>query len=54
MELEISIEDLLDKRRVESDRIEFKAGWNWMIFTVVSVHLRMILIMLAAGTLWLA
>ena len=28
MELEISIEDLLDKRRVESDRIEFKAGWN--------------------------
>lgn len=28
MELEISIEDLLSKRRVESDRIEFKAGWN--------------------------
>ena len=28
MELEISIEDLLNKRRVESDRIEFKAGWN--------------------------
>ena len=28
MELEISVEDLLNKRRVESDRIEFKAGWN--------------------------
>lgn len=28
MELEISIEDLLNKHRVESDRIEFKAGWN--------------------------
>lgn len=28
MELEINIEDLLNKRRVESDRIEFKAGWN--------------------------
>lgn len=28
MELEISIEDLLNKRRMESDRIEFKAGWN--------------------------
>lgn len=28
MELEINIEDLLSKRRVESDRIDFKAGWN--------------------------
>lgn len=28
MELELSIEDLLNKRRVESDRIEFKASWN--------------------------
>ena len=28
MELEINIEDLLNKRRVESERIEFKAGWN--------------------------
>ena len=28
MELEVSIEDLLNKRKVESDRIEFKAGWN--------------------------
>lgn len=28
MELEINIEDLLNKRRVETDRIEFKAGWN--------------------------
>ena len=28
MELEISIEDLLSKRKIESDRIEFKAGWN--------------------------
>ena len=28
MELEINIEDLLSKRKIESDRIEFKAGWN--------------------------
>lgn len=28
MELEISLEDLLCKRKIESDRIEFKAGWN--------------------------
>lgn len=28
MELEISVEDLLSKRKIESDRIEFKAGWN--------------------------
>ena len=28
MELEINIEDLLNKHRVESERIEFKSGWN--------------------------
>ena len=28
MELEIDIEDLLQKNNVESDRIEFKKGWN--------------------------
>lgn len=28
MELEISVEDLLNKRKIESDCIEFKAGWN--------------------------
>lgn len=28
MELEISVEDLLKKEKVESNRIEFKAGWN--------------------------
>ena len=28
MELEVSIEDLLNKQRVESDRIEFKTGFN--------------------------
>ena len=28
MELEISVEDLLNKRKIESDRKEFKAGWN--------------------------
>ncbi|MCD7865289.1 MAG: ATP-binding protein [Clostridiales bacterium] len=28
MELEIGTEDLLRKSRVESSRIEFKAGWN--------------------------
>ena len=28
MELEISVEDLLNKRKNESDRIEFKAGWK--------------------------
>ena len=28
MALPINIEDLLNKRRIESNRIEFKAGWN--------------------------
>lgn len=28
MALQINIEDLLNKRRVESNRIEFKKGWN--------------------------
>lgn len=28
MELEISVEDLLNKRKIESERIEFKTGWN--------------------------
>ncbi len=28
MELEVNIEDLLRKEKIESDRIEFKAGWN--------------------------
>ena len=28
MELEVNIEDLLKKERIESDRIEFKSGWN--------------------------
>ena len=28
MELEISVEDLLNKRKIESDRIEFKVGWK--------------------------
>ncbi len=28
MELEIGIEDLLSKEKIESDRIEFKTGWN--------------------------
>ena len=28
MELEINVEDLLKKEKIESDRIEFKAGWN--------------------------
>lgn len=28
MAIPINIEDLLNKRKVESNRIEFKAGWN--------------------------
>ena len=28
MALPINIEDLLNKNRIESDRIEFKKGWN--------------------------
>ncbi len=28
MELEIGVENLLNKRKMESDRIEFKTGWN--------------------------
>ena len=37
MELEMDVEDLLNKRKLESDRIEFKA-----------VHSQMIIIMMAA------
>ncbi len=28
MALAINIEDLLNKRKIDSDRIEFKTGWN--------------------------
>lgn len=28
MELEVNIEDLLRRKKIESDRIEFKSGWN--------------------------
>ena len=28
MAIPINIEDLLNKRRIESNRIEFKKGWN--------------------------
>ena len=28
MALAINIEDLLTKQRIESNRVEFKAGWN--------------------------
>ena len=28
MELEMDVEDLLNKRKLESDRIEFKTGWT--------------------------
>lgn len=28
MALPINIEELLNKRRVESNRVEFKRGWN--------------------------
>ena len=28
MELEFDVEDLLKKNNIESDRIEFKKGWN--------------------------
>ena len=28
MELEVGIEDLLGKKRIESNRIEFNSGWN--------------------------
>ena len=48
MELEMDVEDLLNKRKLESDRIEFKTGWNPEISTIVSVHLQMIIIMMAA------
>lgn len=52
MELEMDIEDLLNKRKLESDRIEFKTGGRiLMISTIVSVHLQMIIIMMAAVVL---
>lgn len=48
MELEMDVEDLLNKRKLESDRIEFKTGGILTISTIVSVHLQMIIIMMAA------
>lgn len=53
MELEMDVEDLLNKRKLESDRIEFKTGGGriLMISTIVSVHLQMIIIMMAAVVL---
>ena len=37
MALPINIEDLLNKRKVESNRIEFKAGGILIKFTILSV-----------------
>lgn len=48
MELEMDVEDLLNKRKLESDRIEFKTGWNPDDIIIVSVHSQMIIIMMAA------
>lgn len=50
MELEMDVEDLLNKRKLESDRIEFKTGWNPddIYHSVCAVHLQMIIIMMAA------
>ena len=42
MALPINIEDLLNKRRIESNRIEFKAGWNPDKITIQSVPLPLI------------
>lgn len=28
MAIPVNVEDLLNKRKIESNRIEFKAGWN--------------------------
>ena len=50
MELEVGLEDLLNKRRIESDRIEFKTGWN-PDDTYRSVHLPMILTMMVVDIL---
>ena len=39
MALPIDIEDLLNKQRVESNRIEFKEGWNPVsIYHTVNYH----------------
>ena len=45
VELEIGIEDILKKERIESDRVEFKRVGIRMIFTTASVHLPMTIIM---------
>ena len=36
MELELGVEDLLNKRKLESDQIEFKTGWNPDFSTLLS------------------
>lgn len=43
MPLHVNIEDLLNARSVESERLEFKEGWNPDAYTVQFVLLRMIL-----------
>jgi len=37
MALAINIEDLLNKQKIESNRIEFKKGWNPVAYIIAYV-----------------
>ena len=51
MALAINIKDLLNKQKIESNRIEFKKGWNpTNIYTIVYVHSPTILRILVVDT----
>lgn len=47
MALAININDLLDKQKIESNRIEFKKGWNPGRYITVYVLSLMTLMILA-------
>lgn len=53
MALAININDLLNKQKIESNRIEFKKGWNPAVYIIAYVLSLMILMTLVAATLWL-
>ena len=39
MAIPVNLEDLLHKRKIESTRIEFKTGWNYIYHLCFSNHI---------------
>ena len=50
--LPINITELLEQRRIESNRIEYKQGWNPMASIILSVPSPMTLRIWETVTLW--